>query len=284
MLRRVFGIIAMASLLFAGTASAAGDPIIWYQADFPPYVIVDGPEKTRGIDNQIMATMIDRLPGYDHTYRVASYSRILNEFKNQKPAITTPIFRTPEREKYVHFSDISSYLVLPNGFIYHKDDSARFSPYLLSDGSLDLEALCRSGKFKIGISAGRSYFGIIDEMIRRHKAEQVFQERTGSDQLGTLKMLRAKRFDAAFGFPVEIKYGGLEEDLRFLRVSKMVSFIPVFFGVPKNEWGVALVDKLNLILHEPGTLERFTEFYRYWLDEEIRPHYDKLRQNYYQQR
>ena len=228
-----------------------------------------------------METVIARLPGYDHQFRVASYSRILKEFKNQKPAITTPLFRTPEREEYVHYSAISSYLVLPNGLIYHKDDRERFSPFILSDGSLDLEALCRSGRIKIGISAGRSYYGIIDEMIRQNRKEGLFTERTSSDQLGLLKMVRAKRFDAAFGCRVVIKYGGFDTELLFFRVAKMVDYIPVFFGVPKNDWGVALIDKLNPILREEGTLERFAGFYRYWLDDELKPYYDALRKFYY---
>ncbi|MDJ0782607.1 MAG: transporter substrate-binding domain-containing protein [Desulfosarcinaceae bacterium] len=277
----IIPVILVTGLILVASGPAGGEPLVWYQADFPPYVILAGPDKALGIDNQIMAYMIERLPGYEHQFRVASYSRILNDFKRQKPGVTTPLFRTPEREEYVHYSDISSYLVLPNGFIYQKDDLARYAPYLLADGAIDLDALCQSGKFNIGISAGRSYFGIIDAMIRNYKTAGVFQERTGSDQLGTLKMVRIKRYDAAFGFPVEIKYGGLERDLRFLRVSGMVPFIPVFFGTPKNQWGISLMGKFNAILRQEGVLERFAQFYSAWLDEETRPFYDQLRHTYY---
>ena len=44
--------------------------------------------------------------------------------------VITPLFKTPERKKYVHYSSITSYLVLPNGFIINNDDKKRYKEVL----------------------------------------------------------------------------------------------------------------------------------------------------------
>jgi uncharacterized protein (TIGR02285 family) len=277
MLLLAFVLICSSSWLCA----AEKQTVTWYQKDFPPYIILEGPMKGNGIDDQIMKYMIKRLPEYEHTFEEANYSRISSDFMNQKSGVTTPIFKTPEREKYMLYSGIASYLVLPNGLIINRSDKERFLPFIFNDGTLDIEALCRSGRFVIGIASGRSYAGILDEMIRKYKDTAVFYERDGAYYLNILTMLQAKRMDAVFGFPVEIKYFGFEEKLEVLRVSKMVPYIPVYFGVPKNEWGQRLLDGLNAILKSKGTLTEFAGYYEYWLDEKSKIYYRQLIKKYY---
>jgi uncharacterized protein (TIGR02285 family) len=275
--------LAMFAVLFWSSCLCAAEDqsLIWYKKDFPPYVIVQGTEKGKGIDDQIMQYMIKRLPEYEHSFEEANYSRITNDLKNQRHGITTPIFKTPEREKFMFYSGIPSYLVLPNGLIINRSDKKKFQPFILGDGSLDIEALCSAKHFVIGVASERSYAGILDEMIKRYKDTGVFYERPGAEYLGILTMLHTKRIDAVFGFPVEVKYFGLENELETLRVSKMVPCIPVYFGVPKNEWGKELTDRLNEILKKEGTLAEFAGYYEYWLDENGKTYYRQLIKEYY---
>jgi len=259
----------------------AKEKVIWYQPDFPPYIVLDGQAKKNGIDNRIGQYIIQHMPEYDHTYQVANYTRILNELRNQKHGVVTPLFKTPEREQYILYSKLASYLVLPNGLIIHRADKEKFQPFLLGDGTLDIEAVCKSKRIKIGIATGRSYSGILDEMIEKYKDTGIFYKRAGIGQLGLLEMVKIRRIDTAFGFPVEIKYASLKADLETLRVAKMVPYIPVFFGVPKNDWGQTLISKLNVILKKKGTLTEFKNYYEYWLNEIDKTYYQKLVQEYY---
>ncbi len=245
----------------------AKELVTWYQTDFPPYLILDGQSKGNGIDDRIGKYIIQRMPEYDYTYKVANYSRILVELKKQNPGVATPFFKTPEREQYILYSEIASYLILPNRLIIRRVDIEKYQPFLLSDGTVDIEAVCNSGLFEIGISKGRSYYGILDEMIKKYKDTNVFHVRSGANHLGLLEMVKNGRIDSAFGFPVEVKYADLGADLIALRVAKMVRFIPVYFGVPKNDWGQNLVGKLNSILKAEGTLAEFNSYYEFWLDE-----------------
>lgn len=275
---RLIGVLVCGMVIIPPVSA---EDITWYLTDFPPYVILSESEKELGVDNRIIQTVIKNLPEYSYSFEVANYTRILNKFKAGEPGIVTPLFRTREREKYVLYTKISSYIVLPNGFIIRKKDKDRYLPFINDNGSIDIEAVCRSKKIKIGVSLGRSYSGIIDNMIRLHKKDGIFFERSGIDHLGVLKMVARNRIDAAFGFPVEIKYGGLGDQLEFLRISKMTLYIPVFFGVAKNEWGLHKINQLNSILEKQGILETFAQYYKDWLGEDIKPYYEKLRHSYY---
>lgn len=283
-LRLLFVSIVITVMLLFAAMPLLAETITWYQPDFPPYVILNGPYKKFGIDNRIVQFVVDRLPEYKHSFEVANYKRILDNLKKGEPGIVTPLFRTPEREEFVHYTNVSSYLVFPNGFIYRKSDRQKYIPFILEDGTLDLAALCRSGQFCIGINSGRSYYGILDDIITKYRKKNVFFVRSAIDHIGAFKMVANKRVDAALGFPVEIKFYGFDRDLGFLHVSKMNSFTPVFFGAPKNTFGVELVEMLNRILDEKKIRDQFAQYYMYWLDEEMKSDYEQLRQNYYKNR
>ena len=257
------------------------ETITWYQPDFPPYVILNGLEKKFGIDNRIVRFMVDRLPEYSHSAEVANYKRILSNLKKGESGVITPLFRTPEREDFVLYTNISSYLVLPNGFIYRKADHPKFIPFILDDGTIDLDALCRSGQFCIGINSGRSYHGILDDIIKKYRKKKVFFVRSAVDHLGVFKMVANQRVDAALGFPVEIKYFGYDKDLAFLHVSQMNPYTPVFFGAPRNTFGVNLIKALNRILDDKKNRDQFAHYYMYWLDEDMKAEYEQLRLDYY---
>lgn len=281
MMVRLVRLIGIFLGCIVATSPVFSKEIKWYLTDFPPYIILNESGKKRGIDNQIIQTVMEHLPNYNFSFETANYTRILNNFKAGRPGIVTPLFKTQERQKYVLYTKTPSYLVLPNGFIFRKKDKERFLPFISDDGSIDIEAICSSKKFKIGVCSGRSYYGIIDDMLRKHKNDNVFYERSGIDHLGILKMVEIKRLDATFGFPVEIQYGGFGDNLEFLHVDKMTSYIPVFFGAPKNDWGRHKINLLNSIIEKKGILDIFAHYYMDWLSEDIKLYYEKLRHAYY---
>ena len=266
-------------LLLIVTPALSSQNIIWYQPDFPPYMIIDGPDKDRGIDNQIVNTAISLLPDYDHSFEVANYRRILDNLSQGVNGIVTPLFKTPGRQQFIRYSRRPSYYVLPNGFIYRKAEMERYRPFLNEEGILDLEALCRSGEFFIGINAGRSYYGILDILVQSYKGSTPFYIRNATDQLGILNMVARERVDAALGFPVEIKYVGLEKELGFFPVSGMVELIPVYFGASMTQKGSQIIEILDSLLEDRKWQDQFKHYYMYWLDDELIPEYESLLKN-----
>ncbi|GBC61891.1 hypothetical protein DENIS_2853 [Desulfonema ishimotonii] len=280
-------LFAVICFCFLYTEAAAKDAVLWYLPNFPPYVIVQGQDKDLGIDNQIIQELRQKLPEYEHQLLTVNYKRALRNLKQPVPAAITPLFKTPDREKYILYSGIPSYLVLPNGVVIAKSVRKKFTPFLQNDGKLDIEALIRSKTVKIGIDAGRSYSGIIDEMIRKYRNSGVFIEVSGEDMfLNLIRLMLRGRIDAAFGFPVEARYlaklNGIDKNLlEALPVSGMEPFTPVYVGASKTRVGEKMIARINDILREAGTIERFTGFYEYWLDDTSKDHYRKLVKEYY---
>lgn len=116
------------------------------------------------------------MPEYNHTFKTANYARILNDLKEQKQGIVTGIFITPERQEYIHYSEIPAYLVLPNALITRKTDLKKFTPFLSDNGLLGIEPLILSENIVIGFSKGRSYSGIFDQMIKNIRIKVSFMK------------------------------------------------------------------------------------------------------------
>ena len=281
------GIVALA-LCIPCAQALCEQTITWYQPDFPPYVITKGDNASDGIDNRTVQYLIERLPEYQHRFQVASYKRILTYLRSGREGVVTPLFITPERQKFLVYSDTASYLPLSNGLVVNREELKRLEPYIQKKGTINIDRLMQSGDCTIGITSGRSYSGIIDEMIRKYRDKGILYERTGSDHLGILKMLNSKRINAAFGFPVEVKYlskrSGLPNNLIVLPVADMVPYTPVYFAAPKDKWGEAIISRINRILHQPGTIAKFNQYYESWLDEEYLPYYRKIKEEHYDKR
>jgi uncharacterized protein (TIGR02285 family) len=266
---------------------SAKDKLKWLTPNFPPYIILEGQEQQKGIDNRIIQYFMKRLSDYEHISTEMNYLRAYKQIKDQDCVALTPVFKTVEQEKYLLYSEIPSYLAMSNGFAIKKTNHEKFKSFLMIDGSLNLEAVILSNKFKIGISAGRFYGGILDDMIQKYKDTGVFIERGGTDiSIGIANMLLADRMDAALGFPVEMEFavratGKQGHPVEVLPVFGMVPFVPVHIVVPNNDWGKAVIQKINRTLKADGTIRAFADYYEYWLEDGTRVRYHRLVKEYY---
>lgn len=267
-------IIIIASLSICFTVQAQ-ETVIWYQADFPPYIIIKGASKKYGVQSRINDYLISKLPMYKHTQTTANYGRILHELENKRPGVASPVLKTSDREKFLLYSKSPCFILLSNGLAVKRSNMKKFKPFILNDGMLDLEALCKSQSVSIGIAKGRVYKGILDEMIGKYKDTGIFNIRHGTDHYGMLKMLANNRIDAAFIYPIEVKYAGFESEIEVLRISRMKPYAPSYIAVPKNKWGQILIDRIDRIMKEKGVKTMFYSYYEYWLSETDKTYYRK---------
>lgn len=227
------------------------------------------------------------MPEYEHKRSICNVARALNEMKEEKNVVMTTLLKTPERDKYMLYSDIPIYLVFPNGLVVRKADREKIiSPFLLPDGTVNIEAVIPSRKFTIGISKGRSYFGILDEMVRKYPAS--FYERATAEQsLGMLKMLNSHRIDATFLLPPEIimvpRKEVSAENFLFFPVSGMAPYMEVYVTVPDNSWGKTVMQKIGSLIKEKGGISLFLDYYMSLLDEDTRIQYRNVAKKYYSQ-
>lgn len=279
-------VLVCGTVLFGSCMGICGElpKIIWIHADFPPSTILTGEDKGKGVGDKTEKLLQDRLTEYEHTETVANYKRIIVQLEAGDKVICTALLKSPEREKFIEFSEISQ-ISFPNGIILKETTYSEIKKYLNNNGELDLEKLLLSDP-KIGISKGRVYGEAVDTILAKHKNNDSVYERSGTDIFkGLIKMMLAGRIDMVLGYPQEFKYVakeiGNKESIMYLPVKGMPDYLPVYIGAPKNAWGKAIIKKINSILLEKRHTEEYLKFYEDWIYENSIPRYRQVAKQVY---
>lgn len=263
----------------------AKDKIVWYKTDQPPFYIVNG----QGIHDQMVDYLIARMPEYDHSFERSSVKRALETIREKQPAIWLGLYKTAEREKFVAFHAIPCYLNLNTILVSKHANLQKITPFLSADGTLDLEKLLLSKQVSVGLTSGRMYSGVIDEMINKYKDTGVFYERAAANMTtGFMEMLMNDRLDAYFEVPTSVKpaaqaLGIKEEELALIPIAGMKPYEPVYAGMPYSEWGSALIQKIDAIMRQEDTITTFAGYYEKYLDSSMIAQYEQTYRAYYQE-
>ncbi len=257
--------------------------IVWCKLDQSPYYMLDG----KGVHDQIIDYFISHLPEYDHRFIRSNVKRALNGIKEKESVAFVGIYKTPERRKYAHYPEIPLYLNLNTVLVFRKSDARGIRPFIRNDDTVDIEKLILSKKFIIGISKGRRYSGIIDEMIGKYEDTGVFYLRSSADiTTGHLKMLVKNRIDAYFDQPISVKpsakiIGFDENDIASTPISGMRLYEPVWVVFPFSDWGDKLNRRIYEIMNKKGTIEEFAGYYGKQIDGSLKEQYGKIYRKYY---
>ena len=95
--------------------------ISWLKAHFPPFTILKGKYANTGMTDRFQTLIEDNLPEYTHKTNVTpmNYKRILANLKQGKHVCSPALLKTPEREKFIAYSE-SFHAVYPPGLIIKK--------------------------------------------------------------------------------------------------------------------------------------------------------------------
>ncbi|WP_319585948.1 TIGR02285 family protein [uncultured Desulfobulbus sp.] len=255
--------------LSALPASATKDSITWMEVSMPPYFIQEGPDKNQGYGDLVSAILEEQLPEYEHFEMVTNVIRHFDKFKQGEKVCSVGLYKTPEREEFMHFS-IPSFLTLPPVMITRKDTLSDFG----SRSSIKLEDILRDKKIIIGLSKDRSYGIQIDRLLKQYKDRENLIVYAGQElSANYFKMLMLKRIDGLIGLPDEAMYHaeklGMRDQLATLIIEENQQGYEGWLcavGCSKNEWGRAVIDKINKILLEQRPTDRYRGAYERWLD------------------
>lgn len=250
-------------------AIAAKDSITWMEVSMPPYFIQDGPAKGQGYGDLVSAIIQEQLPEYVHHKMVTNVIRHFDKFKQGEKVCTVGLYRTPEREEFMHFS-IPSFLSIPAVLIIKKDKQATFDPRK----SIRLEALLQNKNFIIGLGKDRSYGNILDAVLHKYRDRKNLVVFTGQELTENyFRMLMLDRVDGLIGLPDEAMYHaekmGLRDQIVTLTIEENQQGYTGWFcavGCSKTEWGFNVIDKINKILLTQRRTERYRAAYERWLD------------------
>lgn len=259
-------------LLFTGPwfgTALAMESITWLEVSMPPYLIQDGPNKNEGYGNTVSAILRENLPDYDHQIVVTNVIRHFDRFKKGEKVCSVGLYRTPEREAFMHFS-IPSLLTMPAVLITTKEKLALFG----NNRSIKLGDVLANPRFILGLSKDRSYGNTIDAILKTYQDRTNLVLYSGQELAANyFKMLMMDRVDGLIGLPDEAMYHaeqlGLRDQLATLIIEENQQDFAGWFcavGCTKNEWGKAVIERINAVLLEQRSSARYRAAYERWLD------------------
>jgi uncharacterized protein (TIGR02285 family) len=205
---------ALAALLALASAPglAQAQTVHWYESNFPPYSIIEGPDAGKGISDQAVLLLMKRMPEFHSSHETAALPRVIDLIKTGPDACSAPLVKTPQREEVMDFA--APYVqLLPNGIVVLRKHAASFEPYLNERSELRLDDVLASGKFKLGLSPGRSYGPVLDAVLAKHAASTVVSHSTDLFSSRLLKLSTQDEFDAIIGYAIELTYTVRHEHL-----------------------------------------------------------------------
>lgn len=274
-------------LLLLPATSLAQQQITWYQMNLLPVYIHEGAYQDQGLQDLVDKYIKDALEaeGYTVEFKIANMSRIMQDLREKKHVGCGGLLKTPELEKFIEFS-IPHSITLTVGVIIKKNSYDKFAPFINEHGCIELEDVLTQSTLRLGLASERPYTGIIDKILRAQKENTNISYRSGQDiSKGLFLMLMHGRFDYTILFPWEARYiqETLEEETEFMSipVQGMPPYVPAYAGVPKNEWGQAIIAILNPLFESFRNTPDYHEYKEFWLDDNSKAFYREYVKEYY---
>ena len=270
-LRGVILICSLLTTLFClrPDTTVAGEKLYWLEAVAPPFFIHDGPLAGQGYEDLLTAILKEKLPQYEHVHLEATISRHYQQWKQGENACSLAMYKTPERDEFVYFSNASVF-TLPPVLIIRNDRFKDFGDKKV----ISLVELLKEGKMVVGRSKNRSYGAEFDRILDTYGTTETIYAYEGPElTLNLFKMLEAGRLDALPGLPEEAMYlaetMGIRDQIMTISVRENLEdheSMLTYVACSKTEWGKNTIDNINVALEELRPTERYRAAYERWLD------------------
>jgi uncharacterized protein (TIGR02285 family) len=267
---------------FVGAESDRREVILWYVSDFPPSHILSGPQRGQGMGDRRIQIFTQQLSQFRHQIAVAPFIRFIEAVKTEPNACNAGLLKTPEREAFIEFSAAPYGEALSNGIITTRGRMALFTPFINEFGDLRLNDFLASGKARVGVIPGRSFGAGIDTVLKKYADRAAVVAST--DHLATRLVMLANenKFDAAIGYPTELRYltrelGLDEQNFVFLPVVEEPPLLPAYIACSKSAFGRQVMAAINRALADVEVQNQITAAYIAWLDDETAARYKRLR-------
>ncbi|WP_050483164.1 TIGR02285 family protein [Pseudomonas sp. Ant30-3] len=270
--------LAVLLLLATPTSSAFAQPkqtLVWLLRDLPPLMIFEGPEKSRGVIDQLLPLLIARMPQYQHILMRVNRARGLQILQEQTLVCDAALNRSEVREQWIVFT-APVFRAMSNVLAVRRSDQEFLKPFI-KEGEVDLGALLANGDEKLGVIAERNYGDHLDAVIQHAPASSLTLH-YGNDALGSLlQMQRLGRLRMLLGYRPEIRYqarhqGIAEDELQFFPIRDTGKYLSGYIGCSATTQGRQVIREIDQLLR---TLPRaaVSQAYAAWLDPESRHDY-----------
>lgn len=269
--------LMLGTLLSASLPSSAWakEHLFWLLRDLPPLTIFEGSSKGQGVVDQLLPMLIKNMPEYDHSIIRVNRARGTQMLQEGRFTCDPTLLWTPERAKYVHFSQ-PSLGILSSGVVVRQQDQALLEPYLKNQ-EVDLRTLLESTSLKLGVVAERSYSPPVDALLKT-LPDHTLSRHYGNDAVtNLLQMQKRERLQLLMGYWPEVRYliqqqGWSAADYQFYPIQGVTRYQFIHVGCADTPLGREAVSHINQLLK---TLRKdpLPNLYAHWLDPELRDHY-----------
>lgn len=237
-------------LLGAASSCAAGQLKCPY---FPlPALFIETENGIGGYGPEIIQALSAHLPGIAPVLQPASPRRILADAAQGENLLITGLFKTQERQEFLHFTTIPCGLSLPTSIVIRKRDAMKLAP----DGVFPVRKALDAQGLRWGFQDGVNH-GELEKWLWKRMDDQGVLRQSGQDPVPTLiKMLASKRLDWFPCSPMTADY-----HIRRLGLEDAIILVPAMEGAkepnlqylacPRTPWGKAMAERLDKALaHE----------------------------------
>lgn len=245
----------------------------------PHFIQEEGELQGQGYGDIVSELVRQQLPEYEHYQMTTNVVRHFDKFKRGDKVCAVGLYRTPERESFLHFS-IPCLLTMPPALIIRKDRLEKFGNKTI----ISLDQLLNDPEFRLGMSKDRSYGQMLDDVLARHNNRKNLIVFSGQE-IGEnyFKMLLLDRLDGLIGLPDEAMYRaeqmGIRDQIIILPFADNQQTHEGWLcavACPKNAWGQEIIDKINPILVDLRPTEAYRHAYERWLDSNSLPLYRRV--------
>ncbi|WP_371922218.1 TIGR02285 family protein [Pseudomonas sp. DG56-2] len=268
---------AFCTLMGAGIPGAAWakEHLVWLLRDLPPLTVFEGSSKGQGIVDQLLPMLIEKMPEYDHSILRVNRARGNQMLQEGRFTCDPMLLWTPERAKYIHFSQ-PSLGVLSSGLVVRQKDQQLLTPFL-NKGEIDLRKLLEDTELKLGVVAERSYSPSVDTLLKTVPSATLSRHFGNDAVTNLLQMQKRERLQLLLGYWPEVRYlikqqGWTVADYDFYPIQGVARYQFIHVGCADTPQGREAVSHINQLL---DSLRRDTlpNLYAQWLDPELREHY-----------
>ena len=265
------------AIMLAATSAYGADKevLTWGVLNFPPFQIIEGLGQDSGSFDGELQTLIANLPEYQHDVVPMSFARRREDFLAGVNLCTPGIFKAPAQALNLAIS-IPALTHLDNRIVFLRSKAK----LLGGDHPIDLDALLGNESLVGAAMPGRSYAPNIDAAIQRFRDKPNLMIRAlDTRQLFTL--LLHGDLDYLILFSHEAAFLAEQTGSTGLIMNRPIAGTPPYIfthvACTGNDWGHALIGKINAILKAQRSQPEYRQFSERWYPAEDR---EKVRAYY----
>lgn len=234
--------------------------------------------KNQGFSDLARELFILNLKDYSHKIISGNKEQAILDLQNGEKYCFVGIDKNIHNFHNIEYSE--PFLeILPNMFIFRKEDKKKFETYVQSNEGIDLYRLFQNNKYIFGFIKDRSYLDFIDELILKNKDKKHFLLRQKGEVEILVRFLNKNKIDYMFEDPVIVDYIQKEQDLKkefyIFPIFNSKELNKLYVGCSQNEFGKGVIKNINNIINENKNL--LESFYRTWLNTDSKKEYSDIK-------